>query len=486
MKAKGSITIMLCLTLTIMTALVAAGFRSVQNASARAVAAGGADAALYSLFGEYDRDLLEHYELFFLDGAYGGNRMKLGKITDRITYGMEKVLETDLMKTSVKQCGLTAYCLATDSGGESFKRQAAAWTRDSLGSQAVSRILKQAKGDSETVRILEEKGEKLREREDLEEYDRMLEEYQEAETGETERAEDETMPIPGDENPIEILRKVKKMGVLGMVVPDSGDISEKQAEVSEFLSCRSLNQGLGNSRGRPEDAGVSETLLYQEYVLKKMGNYSEPCREGDLSYQLEYILAGQDSDQENLRKVVQRLLLIREAANYAAIYTDPVKRGQAATLGLTLASAAGIPAGQQLAETLVILCWAYGESLLDVRDLLAGGRVPLVKSQGQWKLSLNNLPHILELLREEGGTGTEGMEYQGYLRVLLYLSLEKEDTEVYRCMDMVENVMRKTEGKGGFRLDQCLESAEAELTLIGPRGQEWSLIRSYGYDMKGE
>ena len=41
MKAKGSITIMLCLTLTIMTALVAAGFRSVQNASARAVAAGG-------------------------------------------------------------------------------------------------------------------------------------------------------------------------------------------------------------------------------------------------------------------------------------------------------------------------------------------------------------------------------------------------------------------------------------------------------------
>ena len=53
-------------------------------------------------------------------------------------------------------------------------------------------------------------------------------------------------------------------------------------------------------------------------------------------------------------------------------------------------------------------------------------------------------------------------------------------------MDMVENVMRKTEGKGGFRLDQCLESAEAELTLIGPRGQEWSLIRSYGYDMKGE
>lgn len=486
MKAKGSITIMLCLTLTIMTALVGACFRSVQNASARAVAAGGADAALYSLFGEYDRELLERYDLFFLDGAYGGSSLKLGKVTDRITYGMEKVLETDLMKTSVRQCGLTAYCLATDSGGESFRRQAAAWARDSLGSQAVSRLLKQAKGESETIRALEERGENLQEGETLEEYDRMLEASREADTGEAKSAEEEAMPVPGDENPIEIFRQVKKMGVLGLVIPDSKDISEKQAEISGFLSRRTLLQGFENSRGRPEDAGGSENLLYQEYVLKKMGSYSEPCREGDLSYQVEYILAGQSSDQENLRRVVQRLLLIREAANYAAIYTDPVKRGQAASLGLTLASAAGVPAAQQLAETLVILCWAYGESLLDVRDLLAGGRVPLVKNQGQWKLSLNNLPHILELLREEGGTGTEGMEYKGYLRVLLYLSLEKEDTEVYRCMDMVENVIRKTEGKGGFRLDQCLESAEAELILTGPQGQEWSLIRSYGYDMRGE
>lgn len=488
MRVKGSITIMLCLMLSVILALFCACFQSAQNAAARAVAVNGGDTAVYSLFGEYDRELLEQYDLFFLDGSYGSGSLTLGKVTERAAYGMEQVLQTDLIHTSVNQCGLTAYCLATDNGGEAFKRQAACWARDSLDGQALSYLLNQAGADGDRVRSLEEQGENLKDGEQLEAYDRMVEDSRTDPEGEEEETTAVQPPaeLPDAENPIEVFRKVRNMGVLGLVLPGGQHLSEKGADLSSFLSHRTRNQGMGNSRGSMEGMGMDDLLLYQEYVLQKLGNYTRPNETSDLAYQLEYVLAGGDRDEENLKKVVHRLLVIREAANYGAIYSDPVKRKQAAALGLSLASAAGIPAGQQIAEALVILCWAYGESLLDVRGLLAGGKVPVVKNQEQWQLSLSNLPHILEVLQGEEEAGTEGLDYQGYLRILLYVNLEKEEKEVYRCMDMVENVIRKHEGKQGFRLDCCLESAEVEWSLIGPGKQRWNLVRSYGYDMRGE
>ena len=51
--------------------------------------------------------------------------------------------------------------------------------------------------------------------------------------------------------------------------------------------------------------------------------------EGALQYELEYILAGKNSDIENLRWVAGRLILFREAANAVYLYSDRVKVAEA-------------------------------------------------------------------------------------------------------------------------------------------------------------
>ena len=45
-----------------------------------------------------------------------------------------------------------------------------------------------------------------------------------------------------------------------------------------------------------------------------------------LSYQLEYAVAGKDTDMENLKSVVMRLLAVREAANLSFSVIRPVRR----------------------------------------------------------------------------------------------------------------------------------------------------------------
>ena len=51
-------------------------------------------------------------------------------------------------------------------------------------------------------------------------------------------------------------------------------------------------------------------------------------------------------------------------------------------------------------QKLLMLAWAYGESLLDVRTLLAKGKVPMLKAETEWKLPLEKLGMLAEVLKE--------------------------------------------------------------------------------------
>ena len=95
--------------------------------------------------------------------------------------------------------------------------------------------------------------------------------------------------------------------------------------------------------------------------------------------------------------------------------------------------------------TFFIACiWALGESLVDVRTLLAGGKVPLIKDAGSWKMSLENL---LELGRSGaipeglgGGPGGEsegaGLSYEMYLKLLMMLN--GAETVNNRILDLIQ------------------------------------------------
>ena len=68
---KGEITIFLALSLTIICGFILAILESARVAVIRMEIEIAMDMGIQSIFAEYNRELLERYDLFFIDTSYG-------------------------------------------------------------------------------------------------------------------------------------------------------------------------------------------------------------------------------------------------------------------------------------------------------------------------------------------------------------------------------------------------------------------------------
>ena len=96
-----------------------------------------------------------------------------------------------------------------------------------------------------------------------------------------------------------------------------------------------------------------------------------------------------------------------------------------------------------------------------MRTLLAGKRVPWMKTAESWTSSLSGLGAALT-----GGMKAEeqasGENYEGYLQKLLYLKSEKLLN--YRAMDLMEQRLRQKSGYGQVRMDSMALFLRGEVT----------------------
>ena len=463
MRQKGSMTIAMCMMLSVMLGILTAGIKLCREQYARVQAVNAVDTGLYSVFSEYEKDLLEEYDLFFLDSGYGGGAIDAFRVVQQMENSMDLTLKTGIRGSRRENCSIIGYRLASDNGGEAFCAQAAEAVRKHLGTDAVKRLKEYLSNTGEVIEQQQEQKEAG--------IPPMPEEPVPDDTSVSE--------ITPDNNPLEVIKRIRTMGILGLVLPDNAVISEKEADVSVFTSNRNLQKGMGSLGGR--ESGTSDKLFLQAYAMNKLGTYREPGNPGALDYQVEYIVGGKGSDRENLKKTVNRMLLLREAANAAYLYTDPEKRAQSGALAASLCTALLIPEGAFVVEKLLLLGWAYGESLLDVRQLMAGGKVPLVKNSASWQLALSDIGQIFSLLQDGQAKNTSGLDYNDYLQILLFTSSGNNLT--FRCMDMIEQNIRLKPGKENFRIDSCMECMEMETCFLSPSGNRWTAVRSYGYDM---
>lgn len=171
------------------------------------------------------------------------------------------------------------------------------------------------------------------------------------------------------------------------VVATGKRISDVQISTKDFVSKRNIQKGMSMPGEATEDSSQSSQLLFQKYLTDRLGNYQKPASSG-LQYQQEYILGAGDNDRANLRIVANRLIMIREGINAAYLMSDPAKRAQMHALALGIASAFLVPPAAFIIEGALLLCWAFAESVLDVRELFHGGKVPIVKSAATWQVSI--------------------------------------------------------------------------------------------------
>ena len=494
---KGSITIYLSLVLAVLLSLVFAGLNSARLAAGRVVLASGLEQGLYSLFAGYDRELFESYGLLFLNGGFGNPDLQLGQLVQEVSESAEYILcpqkgtfrQGDLLGITLEDSELTGYTLATDNGGAAFRRQVCQTMLARLGAVGVQALTETIQERLNLVQRQEQTNGQIDEEKAQQEYEEQKKiaaeqaESQTAEdtTGETEQNAEAGQPVevPEDfENPIEVIQKIQKMGILALALPDVTRLSGFSADEKDLLSGRELQKGMGVIAAA--ETGITDKILLQEYLVEFFPCYTSESPGDGLQYQVEYAIGGRKDDIENLKSVLYRLLAIREASNMVYLMASPARGAEADAMALTIGTILLIPEAAPIISLLLKLCWSFGESILDIRELLSGGKVPLLKDDASWQLSLSNLSKLLEIDHSEQKSGS-GLDYQWYLRILLLMESEEKVTNA--LMDLTEYNMRIYKGRSNFRLDSCIDAAEIKLTA-GIQNHSFSITRSYGYDME--
>lgn len=100
---KGQHYNFLALILSLLLSLVCTSIESVRMAAARTQILSGLDIGLYSLFGQYDRELLKEYDLFFLNGSGSSGTLNLAAVYDNLESYMKPVLKQNSQKLSIVQ-----------------------------------------------------------------------------------------------------------------------------------------------------------------------------------------------------------------------------------------------------------------------------------------------------------------------------------------------------------------------------------------------
>ena len=497
-EKKGSITVFLALILSLLLSLVCTSIESVRMASARTQILNSMDIGLYSVFGQYDKKLLEEYDLFALDGSMGGGQLNLAKVCDNLEAYMKPVLRQNSQKLNLNQSGLTGYRLLTDDNGEVFYQQIVQYMQETLGSQGVQILLNRMSDREKKTEEANLKASQAEAGGSIDRYDSEMNQAsqksqqaaEEASRNQTEQgngqpedqfgsgnAQPEPVQKPVD-NPITVIKRIMKMGILELILPSGRSLSTREISKNMLVSGRQLQQGMAMPDGVTAENSYTSGVLYQQYLMNHLGNYISPSSEG-LAYQMEYIFAGKDNDMDNLKSVASKLLFIREGVNFACLMADNVKRSEAQALAAAIAAGFLVPPAAVVIETALLLCWAFAESVLDVRGLFAGDKIPLVKTSSDWQISLSNLENLMEGLDTMRRNDDHGMSYEDYLQVLLMPA--SKEKKVMRGMDMIENTIRN-KGRAHFQMDSCIVAMEAFADVKANKKKEFHVIRQYCYE----
>lgn len=465
--------------LLVMLTLIFAGISSARISARRVVLAAGAEESLYSVFAGYDRDLFDRYGLLFLDASYGSSDADYAKLLKEIESYASPVITPDQGSLPGKNlCGLTlntrktaitGYVLATDDAGKAFRRQVCGQMREQLGEAAV-KALKDRLSDEQKTQMNTENRRSDIDSSTAEQYYR----YDKAAGRVKDASEDD--PLPAD--PAESVSSARKRGILALVVPESHSVSAGRADIRDFPGHRTLNAGMAMIPTSGGSVATEEKLLLQEYLIQNFPAYTDGEKGDGLRYQAEYAITGKDSDEENLRGTVRRLLWLREAANMVYLMQKPEKRALCENTAEIICTVLLMPEMAPALAFAIETGWAYAESVLDVQELLDGGKIALCKDDTSWQLDYRSLGSFTR--GKYRHSSEHGLNYKEYLRLLLLT--KTEDAVTGALMDLTEYNIRQTEGRANFRLDCCVDAIRVEITADAG-SSSYTCSRSYGYDM---
>ena len=451
---RGSVSIYIILMFAVLLSFILLIVEGARKNAIRLKTECAMDLSMSSALGEYNRELLEQYDLFFIDTSYGRKQATIDNTAEHIkgylteNFEVSGHMSKDLLGLAAEQVLITDYSLASDENGVLLKKQAVDYMKDLYGISYSKEFAKQLDVANENgLFTLDVSAIQRASQSEIDSYPLPKKKV-------TDENGDHWEDVRLD-NPADAVNATR--GIISLVLPAETDISTAAINPSNYLSERSCNVGSGLA-GRKALKSTDE-LLFNEYILKKSGNYAFPKDNSELKYEMEYFL--------------------REASNYIFLCANPQRSNEAELLADTISLAAFSPELKEPIKQTILCAWAYAESVYDVRKLLVGGKIPLMKDDESWHYSLGGMfSYATDAMEEDLSTGS-GMDYTDYLR--LYLMLKGSEIKTKRFMNVVEMDVRRTTGNSYFRLDCCVDYIEAEALVSSTYGANYTISRSIAY-----
>jgi len=462
-RLKGEITVFLSLLLSSILALLGITFKSAGNQSVKFQDEVAMDAALRSCFGEYHKELYEKYHLLYIDSSYRVSESEIKNTEEHLLYYMQNNLDfdeesgqTDYFKIEAHSAETEKYLLASDDDAIPIYLQATDYLKEygdiSHSAKIINLRTEIAFSDAEDIYAG---------------WDAALE-----------RANSFGVYFI---NPAAIVRILTPDGANQII--DNRIVKNGQIPYGDIPSVRTLKKGNYGAIS----VGLDEPV-FTEYLYQSCGSIINPKSDTVLSAELEYILYGKNSDKENVKRVLERLIRIFAKENLSYLFGDEGKKFEAREYAEVIVPPPKDPEdpmGWALREEIVdavadslLYAWAQSDAILKTDRLFNGGKMPANNPGSSWILPLLEITMYLQYLGNGGGYG---YTYEEYV-CAFYMNLTRK-VVCQRFMDIVEINMRKN-GSPGFDIDGCIEYMKANVKTDSIFGKEYNISREYAYEKR--
>lgn len=459
---KGHITVFLCLIMTVTCSLVYTIVEGCQMQALKWKMEVRTELDTNYLLSYYDTVLREKYGVFFLSGMDSESLSNLlAKCSEES--GKRQADSSDYLGMEITDIMVDEVLLATDENGTPFFDQAVKDEYQYLG-EDVSSL---AEEFLFWTNLLEKADKKEAEGEIIKNQEVEIDPETKIDKTEKKKAEKLT-------NPADVAEELKE---------DQNDcwfgdtsVSKKKVKTSTALSKRKRKKG-NLAYAAEKSTSQTDKILFLSYLMRHFSTYSAPNEEGALSYEIEYILKGKSSDKKNIESVAVDILAIREACNFLYLLSNQEMKQQAGVLATALTGYLGNPAIVKVTEYLILFAWAGAEGVLDVKNLLQGEEVPLMKNAETWQLSLTGMTDTASIM-DERQEAEDGLTYDDYLKMLLYSSGQQK--LIWRAMDIIEWEVQRITEDTAFKMDECVGGFQTTYQYQS-KGQEFVYEKVTGY-----
>lgn len=287
-------------------------------------------------------------------------------------------------------------------------------------------------------------------------------------------------------NPLKALKNLINNGLLSLVC-DASKVSESKIEaedidfynkkkeddnssVAKFF--KSLLEGDENKKldqnkllEQAKSESNADKLKYIYYAENVLSSYVD-SQFNTVHYGLEYLIAGKETEKENLAYIARRLLVIRTLANMVYVSTNTSFQSKSLATATAIAGFTGVVPLITGMQWLILTILAFEEACIDVTALMAGKKVPLIKSKANFKMRYEEICSVSHSFfkkkgksypKAEGKIISADISYKQYL-LLLGLLVSKEKLK-NRLIDIIQFDLRERFNQT-FEFRDCICAAE--------------------------